>query len=127
MTTLSGILELPPGSEGRIRQFNDGLVETQTDPFVPQELSERYPLRQGQRLTVQVVDRKPKRRRGRKPRGPRPVVETVVEIEGLPPDQYAQRKRFEDLTPLDPQPRMTLEYPGCPPAAIVRARPCPVY
>src|SRR5437773_8095899 len=81
MTTLSGILEMPPGSEGRIRQFDDGLVENNGDPFVPLELSERYSLRQGQRLTVQVVERKPKRRRGHKPRHSRPVVESVVQIE----------------------------------------------
>jgi transcription termination factor Rho len=126
MTTLSGILELPPGAEGRIRQFDDGLVESHGDPFVPLELSERYRLRQGQRVTVQVVERKPKRRRGKKLRGPRPVVENVVEIEGLPPEQYAQRKRFDELTPLDPQPRLTLEHRGCPPACRLIDLFCPI-
>jgi transcription termination factor Rho len=125
-TTLSGILELPPGSEGRIRQLNDGLVESQGDPFVPQELNQRYALRQGQRLTVSVVDKKPRRRRGNKPRSGRPVVQEVVEIEGLPPDQYARRKPFEELTPLDPQPRMALEYPGCPPACRLIDLFCPI-
>jgi transcription termination factor Rho len=125
-TTLSGILELPPGSEGRIRQLNDGLVEDQGDPFVPMELNQRYSLRQGQRLTVSVVDKKPRRRRGNKPRSGRPVVQEVVEIEGLPPDQYARRKPFEELTPLDPQPRMGLEYPGCPPACRLIDLFCPI-
>ena len=126
MTTLSGILELPVGAEGRIRQIDDGLVESQSDPFVPIELGQKYPLRQGQKLTVNVVEKKPRRRRGRKPRTPRPVVEAVLEIEGLPPEQYATRKRFEDLTPLDPQPRMSLEYPGCPPACRLIDLFCPI-
>jgi transcription termination factor Rho len=44
----------------------------------------------------------------------------------LPPEQYASRKRFEDLTPLDPQPRMSLEYPGCPPACRLIDLFCPI-
>lgn len=126
MTTLSGILEWPAGAEGRIRQLDDCLLEQQTDPFVPIELGQKYPLRQGQRLTVHVVERKPRRRRGKKPRAPRPVVEEVLQIEGLPPDQYASRKRFEELTPLDPQPRMSLEYEGCPPACRLIDLFCPI-
>jgi transcription termination factor Rho len=126
LTTLSGILELPMGSEGRIRQLADGLIEDQSDPFVPQELGQRYPLRQGQKLTVSVIDKRPRRRRGNKPRFARPVVQDVVEIEGLPPDQYARRKPFEELTPLDPQPRMALEHPGCPPACRLIDLFCPI-
>jgi len=126
MTTLSGILELPVGAEGRIRQIDNGLIEDQADPWVPLELRDRYPLRQGQQLTVSVVEKKPRRRRGRGPRGSRPVVDTVIEIDGLPVEQYATRKRFEDLTPLDPQPRMALEYPGCPPACRLIDLFCPI-
>ena len=126
MTTRSGILELSQGSEGRIRQLDDRLVERQDDPFVPVELTERYPLRQGQQLTVDVVERKPRRRRGRGPRAARPVVAEVLQIEGLEPDQYAGRKRFEELTPVDPSPRITLEYPGCPPACRLIDLFCPL-
>src|SRR5688572_33538 len=126
MTTLSGILELPAGADGRIRQLGDGLVESHSDPFVPMELGQKYPLRQGQKLTVNVVEKRPRRRRGRKPRTARPVVESVIEIEGLSPELYATRKRFEDLTPLDPQPRMSLEYPGCPPACRLIDLFCPI-
>jgi transcription termination factor Rho len=127
-TTLSGILELPPGSEGRIRQLDDCLVESPSDPFVPMDLGLRYPLRQGQRLTVNVVEKKSRRRRGNKnkPRIGRPVVEEVIQIEGLPPDQYASRKPFDQLTPIDPQPRLGLEYPGCPPACRLIDLFCPI-
>lgn len=125
--TLSGILELPNGSEGRIRQFNDGLVEGSDDPFVPTALAEHYNLRQGQYLTVNVSDNSSRRRRrsGRN-RSPRPTVNDVIEIEGLAPEAYAQRKRFEDLTALDPQPRMTLEFPGCPPSCRLIDLFCPI-
>jgi len=125
MTTLSGILELPKGAEGRIRQLDDRLIESQDDPFVPQQLAERYPLRQGQRLTVSVVERKSRRRRG-KGRPARPIVETVLKIEGLSPGEYANRKSFDELTAVDPQPRITLEHPGCPAACRLIDLFCPI-
>jgi len=128
MTTLSGILELPsPGAEGRIRQFNDSsLIATDDDPYVPLNLREQYPLRPSQRLTVNVTQKKSRRRRGRRGRNVRSVVDEVLEIEGLAPDKYAQRKSFEELTPLDPQPRMSLEHDGCPPACRLIDLFCPI-
>jgi transcription termination factor Rho len=124
--SVTGILELPPNAEGRIRQLNDCIIENHNDPWVPLELVERLPLRQGQQLTVSVLERKPRRRRGRKPRAARPTVEQVLSIEGIPPQQYASRKRFDELTPVDPEPRMTLEYPGCPPACRLIDLFCPI-
>jgi transcription termination factor Rho len=126
MTTLSGILEWRNGTEGRIRQLEDSIQEREDDPFVPLALRERYPLRQGQRMTVSVVRRKSRRRRGKKSRPPRPVVEEVLEIEGLPPDQYARRTPFDELTALDPQPRISLEHPGCPAACRLIDLFCPI-
>jgi len=117
MATLTGILEWPERVDGRVRQFADGLLEAETDPFVPRALAERYPLRHGQEVTVEVVERKPRRRRrGRSSsqRKPRPVVEEVISIEGLAPGELADRPSFEDLTVIDPQPRLTLEHTNCP-------------
>lgn len=126
MNTLSGILEWRNGAEGRIRQLEDGLIERQDDPFVPIALGEQYPLRPGQRVTVNVVRKRPRRRRGQRDRHPRAVVDRILEIEGLSPEKYAQRKPFEDLTPLDPQPRITLEHPGCPAACRLIDLFCPI-
>ena len=126
MTTLTGILELPKGAEGRIRQLDDRLIENKDDPFVPQDLAQRYPLRPGQQLTVNVIERKSRRRRGRGARPARPLVNEVLEIEGLAPDTYADRKPFEELTAVDPAPRITLEHPGCPAACRLIDLFCPI-
>ncbi len=126
MTTLSGILEWRNGAEGRIRQLDDRLLENQDDPFVPVALRDRYPMRQGQHMTVSVVEKKSRRRRGKRPKPGRQVVSDVLEIEGLSPEQYAQRTPFEELTPLDPQPRINMEHPGCPAACRLIDLFCPI-
>ncbi len=125
MATISGILELPKGSEGRIRQMDDGLVEQPDDPFVPPQLFAQFPLRQGQKVTVEVVNRKPRRRRSG-PKQFRRVVEKVIEIEGVAPELLVGRKTFADLVALDPQPRMALEHKGCPPACRLIDLFCPI-
>ncbi|CAE7209245.1 rho [Symbiodinium necroappetens] len=130
MTTLTGILHWPERSEGRVRQFDEALTEGADDPFVPVQLGADYPLRDGQEITVEVVERKPRRRRtksGRQaPRNPRPVVAEVLAIEGMAPDEYAKRKKFEELSSIDPQPRLTLEYPGCPASCRLIDLFCPI-
>jgi transcription termination factor Rho len=118
----------PHAGEVRVRQFADGLVEHPDDPIVPPEILAAAPLRAAQRVTVEVSLRKPRRRRGGGGgnRPPRPTVSRILEIEGLPPEVYAARKPFADLTPLDPAPRMTLEYRGCPPACRLIDLFCPI-
>ncbi|MCA9295992.1 MAG: transcription termination factor Rho, partial [Phycisphaerales bacterium] len=126
MDTLDGILEWPKGNEGRLRQIENGIVEDQDDPYVPMSLADQYPLRQGQRIKVSVIQKKSRRRRGKGPRKSRPVVEQILEIEGLDPVKYAQRKPFEELTAVDPAPRMSLEFDGCSPANRLIDLFCPI-
>ena len=127
MATLTGILEWPQRAEGRLRQLADTIVQAPDDPFVPLALGDRYPLRQGLELTVEVVDRRPRRRRGRAgSRDSRPVVEEILAIEGLAPDDYASRKPFEQLSSIDPKPRLVLEYPGCPASCRLIDMFCPI-
>ncbi|MFG0330524.1 MAG: transcription termination factor Rho [Phycisphaerales bacterium] len=129
MATVTGILEWPQRSEGRLRQLNGALVENADDPVVPVALGDQYPLRPAQELTCEIQMRKPRRRRRRRGggnRSARPVVDRVLAIEGLEPEEYAQRRKFEDLTSIDPQPRMRLEYPGCPPANRLIDLFCPI-
>lgn len=129
MTTLTGILEWPQRAEGRVRQFSETLVQSVDDPFVPVALGEQYNLRNGCEITVEVGERRARRRR----RGPnkgarpvRPIVEEIISVEGLPPEDFARRKPFEDLTSIDPQPRLTLEYPGCPTSCRLIDLFCPL-
>ncbi len=129
--TLTGILEWPERAEGRIRQLGEDatLTEHPDDPFVPVAFAQEYPLRHGLEVTVEVGERKPRRRRrGRQagPRSSRPVVESFVAIEGMDPQAYKACLRFEELTSIDPQPRLTLEYPGCPPACRLIDLFCPL-
>ncbi|MEO1512328.1 MAG: hypothetical protein AAFU70_09660, partial [Planctomycetota bacterium] len=138
--TLTGILEWPttrkggenaPSVDGRIRQVSDAavLLDSPEDPYVPVDLANRFPLRSGAEVKVRVVERKPRRRRGRRPSGPakpRAVVEDFLEIEGLEPSKYASMCAFEDLTSIDPEPRLTLEHPGCPDSARLVDLFCPI-
>ena len=105
-------------------------MEKADDPFVPISFGDELPLRNGLEVTVEVVDRKPRRRRRGRPNGQvrtaRPVVETFLQIEGMDPERFKTSKPFETLTSVDPQPRLTLEYPGCPPACRLIDLFCPI-
>jgi transcription termination factor Rho len=49
-----------------------------------------------------------------------------VAIEGIDPERFAQAKPFDELTSIDPQPRLNLEYPGCSPACRLIDLFCPI-
>lgn len=127
MSTLTGILVWPERSDGRLRPIDDALMGTSErsvdELVIPASFRERYPLRNGQELTVEIVERRSSRRRGRGRRNQndnqnnsqgsmRSVVDSVLAIEGLDPEDYASRKPFADLTVIDPQPRLKLEHRG---------------
>ncbi len=123
MSTVRGILEWASGSEGRIRQFNDGLIDNPDDPVVPTAMAESYCLRPCTSVLAEVATVETRTRRGRRVRN---VVDRLIEIEGLAPEAFAARKPFLELTALDPAPRITLEYPGCPPACRLIDLFCPI-
>lgn len=56
----------------------------------------------------------------------RSIVQTIIAIEGLSPEKFASAKPFDELTSIDPQPRLTLEHPGCAPAARLADLFCPI-
>ena len=125
-TTLTGIVHNPSGTDCRLRSIHDGIVEGADDPVIPMELVEKYNFRPLQEVTVNVLEKKPRRRRRSGGRKPRPTVDKVLAIEGIDPETFAARKKFEDLTPIDPSPRLTLEHPGCPPACRLIDLFCPI-
>ena len=128
METVTGILDVPKSGDGRLRQQTDfGPVEAPGDPIVPLSIIERLKLRPGLRVTADVELTRSKRRRGRP--GPRPLramVQSVVSVEGGAPDSLVSSKPFEELTSIDPQPRLTLEYPGCPASCRLIDLFCPI-
>ncbi|MEL6739650.1 MAG: transcription termination factor Rho [Planctomycetota bacterium] len=127
---LTGILEWPQRAEGRVRQVSDAqtVLQRPEDPFVPVKFGDELPLRNGLRVKVEVVSRLPRRRRG-KPAGdrkPRPVVDRFVEIEGLSPEAFATSRSFDDLTSIDPQPRLSLEHKNGPVSCRLIDLFCPI-
>ncbi|VAX42814.1 Transcription termination factor Rho [hydrothermal vent metagenome] len=134
METLTGILEWPKRAEGRVRQLqNASILESADDPFVPLAFGEQFNLRNGLEVTVTVAMKKPRRRRragknkhNNSQRPSRPVVESFVSIEGMTPEEFCARPGFADLTSIDPQPMLTLEYKGCPDSCRLIDLFCPV-
>jgi transcription termination factor Rho len=67
---------------------------------------------------------------GGQPQRPQGGGQSAASFLGLPPPPppvpAAQGKTFEDLTSIDPQPRLDLEYPGCPPACRLVDLFCPI-
>jgi transcription termination factor Rho len=50
----------------------------------------------------------------------------VVDIDGMPLVMPPGARPFEELTSIDPQPRLTLEYPGCPASCRLVDMFCPI-
>ncbi len=144
-----GILELSNRSDGRLRRLDGTLLSSPDDPVVPGELIQRFQLRPGLELSVRLgkpagnghtgvqrpsygygkKNRNNNKKKSRKIDNLSPQARRVTEVEridGLSPEQYLDRRRFEDLTIIDPQPRIQLEYPGCPAACRLIDLFCPV-
>lgn len=95
-----GILELHPNGYGFIRSAQDNYSRERTDPFVPGTLIEKYGLREGVLLNAKV-------QQNRRQQGPR--VKEITEVDGMPPEEYPNVKKFEDLTPINPEEWLRLE------------------
>ena len=124
--TKQGILDWETPHEGRLRTWQNGPLHADTDPFVPIKLKDRFALRQGQMLTATVTQKKSKNRGKGGVRNIRPVVSEILEIEGIDPSEYAKHPPFEEMTVIDPQPRMYLEHPKCAPACRLIDLFCPI-
>ncbi len=136
MPKRSGILEMPPDRpDGRLRRFDKTLITSPGDPLVPARLVAKYQLRTGLMLDVQIGDargpepngkRKKKKSKAQKEIAAAPRVERIVHIDETPTEQWKPPKTLEDQTSIDPQPRLTLEYPGCPDACRLIDLFCPI-
>jgi len=95
-----GVLEMHPNGYGFLRSVDTNYVRERTDPFVPGTMVERYRLREGVSIKALVQP-------GRRQQGPR--VKEILEVEGMPPDDYPNVKSFDQLTPINPEAWLRLE------------------
>jgi len=97
---VTGALELHPDGYGFLRDPCNDYTRIITDPFVPGSLIERYGFREGVLLTGMVQP-------GTKTQGPR--LREVLDVDGLPPDDYVNIQPFDERTPINPEEWLRLE------------------
>jgi transcription termination factor Rho len=66
----------------------------------------------------------PQQQNGQVAHKPAPI--RVLDVDGMAFELPPGTKRFEELTSIDPQPRLTLEYPGCPASCRLIDLFCPI-
>ena len=96
----SGVLEMHPNGYGFLRDPNANYVRQMTDPFVPGSMIEKFGLREGVLISGMV-------QAGRKQQGPR--LKEILDVDGMPPEQYRDVKTFDQLTPINPEYWLKLE------------------
>ena len=94
------MLELHPNGYGFLRNPDNNYVREMTDPFVPGSMIEKYGLREGVLIHGMV-------QAGRRQQGPR--LREIVDVDGMPPDDYKNVKSFYELTPINPESWQKLE------------------
>ncbi len=131
----TGIIDLSQRADGRLRKLDKALYENLEDPLIPQRLVEQHGLRSGMTVTVAIGDRrglesgkkkKKKKSKLQKELARAPRVEKIVEIEGVPTEKFSSPPPLEERTSIDPQPRLTLEYAGCPDSCRLVDLFCPI-
>jgi transcription termination factor Rho len=100
VTPVQGILELHPKGYGFLRDPKAGYVSQETDAFVSGSLLEKYGIREGVLITGESIP-------GGRGQGPR--LRSIQSIEGRLPEQYAEIKNFDALTPINPHVQIKLE------------------
>ncbi len=88
-----GLLELHPNGYGFLRNSDNNYSRERTDPFVPGTTIEKFGLRPGVMIRGMV---QPARRQ----QGPR--LREILDVDGMPPEEYASVKRFDELTAINP-------------------------
>ncbi len=127
-------------SDGRLRQLDKSFVATPEDPVIPSHLVEKFDLRPGQFMEVELgkpvggdnSKRKNGQQQSKKKQRYNAIAptacraKTIVSVEGEDPELCKGVRRFEDLTSIDPQPKLHLEYEDCDPTNRLVDLFCPV-
>jgi len=94
------MLEMHPNGYGFLRKPGNNYSRERTDPFVPGTMIERFGLREGLMIRGMI-------RPGRGQTGPR--VKDILDVDGIPPEEYLEVKTFDSLTPINPEEWYKLE------------------
>jgi transcription termination factor Rho len=89
-----GLLEMHPNGYGFLRSPTNNYSRERTDPFVPGTMIEKYRLRQG--VMIRGMVQQPRRQQG-------PRLREILDVDGMPPDDYANVKTFDSLTAINPE------------------------
>ena len=95
-----GVLEMHPNGYGFLRDPTNNYMRELTDPFVPGSMIEKFSLREGVHVQGMVQP-------GRRQQGPR--LREILDVDGMPPDDYKNVKTFDQLTPINPEYWLRLE------------------
>ena len=112
-----GVLELHPKGYGFLRDPNKNYAAEDSNPFVSSSVVDKFGLRAGVLLKADVGP-------GSRNQGPR--VREVELIDGLTPEEYAEVKHFDDLTPINPFEQIRLETGTRPLTMRVMDLLCPI-
>lgn len=99
----TGILEMHPNGYGFLRSSDNNYSRERSDPFVPGTMIEKFGLRQG--VCIKAMMQQARRQQG-------PRVREILDVDGLPPEEYCNVKSFDDdkaLTPINPEEWLQLE------------------
>ena len=96
----AGVLELHPNGYGFLRNPATNFQRERSDPFVPGTMVEKYGLREGVLINGMV-------QQNRRQQGPR--LREITDVDGIKPEDYPKVKRFESLTPINPEKWLQLE------------------
>jgi transcription termination factor Rho len=95
-----GLLEMHPNGYGFLRSPDNNYARERSDPFVPGTMIEKFRLRQG--VKIRAIMQQTRRSQG-------PRVREIIDVEGMKPEDYANVKSFDQLTPINPERWLKLE------------------
>lgn len=115
--TFEGVLELHPKGYGFLRDPKKNYAAEDSNPFVSSSVVDKFGLRAGVLLKADVGP-------GTRNQGPR--VREVELIDGLTPEEFAEVKNFDQLTPINPFEQIRLETGPRPLTMRVMDLLCPI-
>ncbi len=89
-----------PNGYGFLRAPGNNYSRERTDPFVPGTMIEKFGLRAGLMITGKVQG-------ARRQQGPR--IRVIDDVDGMPPEKYAEVPTFDSKTPINPDQWFKLE------------------